>query len=271
MSVLSKSEPFSAFPHNISRHIRYVFSDLDDTITTHGRLLPETYQAVCDLTQAGIKVIVVTGGPGGWCDCIARMWPVFAVVGESGSFYMHKDSFSKRILTREFVLQIEREAYINRLSELKGSVLRRFPGICLSSDQFSRIFDLAIEIDSICDPKEIGNCDRFTEVVEYLIDQGLTVKTSSIHINAHWGNWDKLSSTRAMIRELMNKELEDIVEESAFIGDSLNDETMFEFFKHTVGVSNIANFESFLVHRPKWVTNADRGAGFAEFANILLS
>ena len=33
----------------------------------------------------GKLVIPITGRPAGWCDHIARMWPVDAVVGENGT------------------------------------------------------------------------------------------------------------------------------------------------------------------------------------------
>ena len=271
--------PISTLPQNVARSIRYVFSDLDDTITSHGRLLPRTYQAICDLDSAGIKVIIVTGGPAGWCDCIARMWPVQAVVAEGGAFYMHKDFVTGRLKTREFVAPKDREKFIASLSSIADDVVKRFAGLTLSSDQFSRLFDLAIELDSL-DSLDAANSagteplksreHRLGEVLHYLHSQGLSTKTSSIHINACLGHWDKLSSTQALVRELNGRELKDMLGESVFIGDSLNDDSMFGFFKHSVGVANVLNYEASLVHLPKWITPSERGDGFVEFVDRLL-
>ena len=68
--------------------VRYLFTDIDDTLTTEGRLLPQTYQALWDLHAAGIAIVPVTGGSAGWCEHIVRAWPVAAVIGESGAFAM---------------------------------------------------------------------------------------------------------------------------------------------------------------------------------------
>ncbi len=275
MAQLFKPRPISEFSQSTARAVKYVFSDLDDTITTHGRLESQTYQALCDLARAGIKLIVVTGGPAGWCDCIAKMWPVHAVVGEGGAFYMYKDPTTDKLVTREFVAPSEREEYASKMQALKEKLLNQFPKISLSSDQFSRLYDLAIELTSlqthnnICTPQSIGV--SLGEVLSFLHAEGLTTKISSIHINAAWGKWDKLSSTQAMARELMGIDLKEIIDESAFIGDSLNDEVMFKFFKHTVGVANLERYAQALMYAPEWITPSERGAGFAEFAQVLLA
>ena len=274
MVQLFNPKPISEFSQSTAGAVKYVFSDLDDTITTHGRLEPQTYQALCDLAHAGIKLIIVTGGPAGWCDCIAKMWPVHAVVGEGGAFYMYKDPQTEKLVTREFVAPSEREEYASKIQALKEKLLNQFPALCFSSDQFSRLYDLAIELSSLqtpnntCTPQPIGV--SLEEVLSFLHAEGLTTKISSIHINAAWGMWDKLSSTQTMARELMGIDLADIIEESAFIGDSLNDELMFKFFKHTVGVANLERYSKALKYAPEWITSSERGAGFAEFAQVLL-
>ena len=262
--------PLEDFPTDVARSIRYVFSDLDDTITTHGRLDPISYRALCDLNRAGIYVFVVTGGPAGWCDCIARMWPVHAVVGESGAFYIRKDPLTQRLITRGFVEELDKHLFVNKMTNIKEKLLKRFPTLCLSSDQFSRLYDLAIELDSVSEQKDKSQTPQLSEVIDYLHGCGLSTKISSIHINATLGPWDKLSTTKTMIRELMGIELKDILASSIFIGDSLNDDTMFGFFDHSIGVANVRRYESTLAHVPKWITQSERGEGFTEFAHFLL-
>ena len=69
-----------------------MLADIDDTLTTHGKLTAAAYAALERLQRAGKLVIPITGRPAGWCDHIARMWPVDAVVGENGAFYMRYDA-----------------------------------------------------------------------------------------------------------------------------------------------------------------------------------
>ena len=75
------------FPQNDLRKIRFVLTDIDDTLTENGRLPAASYLAMEKLQQAGLKVIPITGRPAGWCDHISRMWPVDGIVGENGAFY----------------------------------------------------------------------------------------------------------------------------------------------------------------------------------------
>ena len=71
--------------------IRGIFMDIDDTITTESRLTSDVFLAIEKLTAAGLSVVPITGRPAGWCDMIARMWPVDAVIGENGAFYFRPD------------------------------------------------------------------------------------------------------------------------------------------------------------------------------------
>ena len=67
-------QPLADFPQNALRKIRFVLTDIDDTLTEKGRLPAASYLALERLQQFGIKVIPITGRPAGWCDHIARMW-----------------------------------------------------------------------------------------------------------------------------------------------------------------------------------------------------
>jgi len=255
--------PLSEFHLPETGQFRYIFTDVDDTITTHGASLPQTYQAICDLSDLGYKIIPVTGGPAGWCDCILRMWPVCAVIGESGAFYMFKDTNNQQIRTRHLTPQAMRQKYSLGITELKQDIFNSFPHIRLASDQFCRLYDLAIELSSLTSETQLN------EIKVFLENRGLTIKTSSIHLNAFWGDWDKLSTTKLMAQELWNKKLEEINDHCLFIGDSLNDEPMFAFFNHSFGVANVAAHLGKLKHKPKWVTPSVGGGGFVEFAKAV--
>src|SRR5258708_39741422 len=83
---------FAEFPAEACRAIRVVLFDIDDTLTTRGRLTDSAYAALARLHEAGFTTIPITGRPAGWCDHIARMWPVAGVVGENGAFYFRYDA-----------------------------------------------------------------------------------------------------------------------------------------------------------------------------------
>ena len=68
------------------RGVTSLLFDIDDTLTTEGRLTGAAYAALERFKVAGKRAIAVTGRPAGWCDHIARMWPLDAVVGENGAF-----------------------------------------------------------------------------------------------------------------------------------------------------------------------------------------
>src|SRR5580765_245362 len=87
----SSMRPLTEMPRSARNAVRGVLTDIDDTLTTRGRLTSQAYAALERLSAAGKLVIPITGRPAGWCDHIARMWPVDAVVGENGAFTMRYD------------------------------------------------------------------------------------------------------------------------------------------------------------------------------------
>ena len=76
-------QPLASMPPGVRAGIRGVLTDIDDTLSTHGRLTADAYMALERLREAGLLVVPITGRPAGWCDHIARMWPVDAVVGDT--------------------------------------------------------------------------------------------------------------------------------------------------------------------------------------------
>src|SRR5216684_83622 len=106
-----------------------------DTLTTGGRLTAAAYMALERLSERGLRLIPVSGRPAGWCDLIARFWPVDAVIGENGAFYFRYDHAS-RVMTRHFWLSAEeRETARRRLDALAGETLAAVPGARLAADQ----------------------------------------------------------------------------------------------------------------------------------------
>jgi HAD superfamily hydrolase (TIGR01484 family) len=245
--------------------VKAVLFDIDDTLTTSGKLTAEAYGALEALKRAGRLVVPVTGRPAGWCDHIARMWPVDAVVGENGAFYFRLSSgkIEKRFRDDPGSRAARRE----RLAAIGQRILDAVPGCALASDQPYRETDLAIDYCEDVPPLPLAAAERIAALMR---SAGLHAKISSIHVNGWFGDYDKLAMTRVLFAEGFGWDLEARNREVAFAGDSPNDAPMFAFFQNSVGVANVRRFESLEFERPKYVAGAASGAGFAELARHIL-
>jgi HAD superfamily hydrolase (TIGR01484 family) len=257
----------STLPENARGAMRGVLTDIDDTLSSRGKITAQAYAAMERLHDAGRLVIPVTGRPAGWCDHVARMWPVDAVVGENGALYMiHDDRAGK--LRRHFAAgPDERRADRERLAAIATTILREVPGCALASDQFYREADLAIDYREDVPPLSDECVER---IVALMRAEGMSAMVSSIHVNGWFGNHDKLSMTRRLLADEFGLDLDRERERFVFVGDSPNDAPMFDFFPYSVGVANVRNFGARLFTPPKYVTVSEAGAGFAELADFLL-
>jgi HAD superfamily hydrolase (TIGR01484 family) len=261
-------QPLATMPAATRRAVRGVLADIDDTITTHGKLLPSAYAALARLRDAGKLVIPITGRPAGWCDHIARMWPVDAVVGENGAFYMRYDA-ARRTLVKRFVADdATRVAHRARLAAIGAGILQAVPGAALASDQHYREADLAIDFCEDVPPLPRAAIDRIVAMMEA---EGMTAKVSSIHVNGWFGRYDKLGMTRTLLAEVFGIDLDAERANFVFAGDSPNDAPMFAYFPNAVGVANVHAFADRIATLPAYVTIAEAGAGFVELADFLLA
>jgi len=259
--------PLSEFSAEDLNKIRVVLCDIDDTLTWHGRLPGVAYCALEDLRQAGLIVVPVTGRPAGWCDHIARMWPVDGVVGENGAFYFHYDDKARRMHRQYWRSETQRRADQTALKTIERQVLREVPKAGIAADQAYREADLAIDFREDVPPLEAGEVDTIVAVFEAA---GAVAKVSSIHVNGWFGDYDKLSMTRRMLGDIWSIDIDADPDQVCFVGDSPNDAPMFGFFPHAVGVANVRDFADQLAATPQWVTDKPGGFGFAEFAALLL-
>lgn len=261
-------QPLVEFPATDAAGIIGVLTDIDDTLTTEGKLTAAAYAALERLQAAGLKVIPVTGRPAGWCDHIARMWPVDAVVGENGAFWMRYDASTRKLLTVPAGdVPANRQA---RIDAIAREILAAVPGSALASDQFCRVADLAIDFCEDVPPLPRSAVD---EIVRRMEAGGMQAKISSIHVNGWFGNYDKLSTTRRLLAEEFRCDIDASAERArwVFIGDSPNDAPMFGFFPNAVGVANVRDFADRFAAAPRYVTQARSGAGFVEVAEYLLA
>lgn len=259
--------PLAEFPAEARRRIRGVLTDIDDTLTLHGKLPSVSYAAMERLRDAGLLVIPVTGRPAGWCDHIARMWPVDGVVGENGAFWFRHDPHEGKLVKRYVIEARERALRAQRMQAIAERILREVPGCAISSDQPYREADLAIDFREDVAPLPLESVRRIQELME---QEGLTAKVSSIHVNGWFGGYDKLSTARRMLREEFAVDLDLAREQFVFAGDSPNDQPMFGFFPHAVGVANVREMEDLMTVLPAWVTPSAGAYGFAELAEALL-
>jgi HAD superfamily hydrolase (TIGR01484 family) len=245
--------------------LRGLLFDIDETLSTEGRLTAEAYVAMERLKHAGKLLVPITGRAAGWCDHIARMWPVDAVVGENGAFYfcfrhgkLHKryhDSSQVRALNRD------------RLTAIGARILGQVPGCALASDQPYRETDLAIDYCEDVPPLPLEGAERIAALMRA---EGLTAKISSIHVNGWFGSYDKLAMTKQLFEKEFGCGAGMLQQDFAFAGDSPNDASMFSFFGSSVGVANVARFAGKMEALPVYVTRAAAGAGFAELVAHLL-
>jgi HAD superfamily hydrolase (TIGR01484 family) len=248
--------------------IRFVLTDIDDTLTEHGRLPAESYSAMQRLHQAGLVVIPVTGRPAGWCDLIARQWPVDGVIGENGALYFRYLESERRML-RQYAREAKtRAADRAKLDRICQEVLASVAGAAVASDQAYREADLAIDF---CEDVPPLSHEAVARIVAVFEKHGATAKVSSIHVNGWFGTYDKLTMTRRFLAEALSVDLDRQREAMVFAGDSPNDAPMFDFFPQSVGVANVLDFAQDLRHKPRYVTKARGAHGFVELAEALLS
>jgi HAD superfamily hydrolase (TIGR01484 family) len=259
--------PLAAAPRAAMAGLRWVLTDIDDTLTTEGRLPAPAYAALERLANAGIALVPVTGRPAGWCDMIARLWPVAAVVGENGALWYAYDPATRRMRRHHAQDEAARAAARARLEALAARAMAEVPGSAIAADQPFRLFDMALDFREDAGPLGLEDAARIAAVFRA---GGAEAKISSIHVNAWIGRWDKLSGLRHLFATLWQP-LEGVLDRVAYLGDSPNDAPIFAAVPFSVGVANVRPFLAAMPAAPAYVTEREAGAGFVEFADAVLA
>jgi HAD superfamily hydrolase (TIGR01484 family) len=266
--------PLDQWPERDRRGIVGVFTDIDDTLTTDGAITDDALDALGRLTDAGLRVIAITGRPVGWSLPFARSWPVDAIVPENGAVALVRElAYSPHgevpVGLRRLYQQDEatRQAHFARMQAVAQRVLREVPGSTLARDSAGRETDIAIDHSEFA---HLPSAD-IARVVAILQSEGMTATVSSIHVNAWFGGHNKLEGARWIVRELYQRDLDAERGRWVYVGDSTNDQLMFEAFGNSVGVANIRRFLGELTHLPRFVSRSERGAGFSEMVDMLLA
>jgi hypothetical protein len=262
-----KLKPLKTISSGECQNLKYFFTDIDDTVTYQGLLPAFAYNAIWQLYENDIKVIPVTGRPAGWCDHLARMWPVEAVIGENGAFYFAYDRIKKK-MERHFSLSPrDREEGRQRLQKIGTRVAREIPGAAIAADQDYRITDLAIDFCEDVKPLSKAAIKEICRIVE---EEGANYKVSSIHVNCWYGQFDKLACVEQFLRH-QGQSLPTLSQTALFIGDSPNDEPMFKAFPLSIGVANLQAFYAELRFFPQYITEKPAGYGFREAVMEILN
>ena len=272
--------PLSEWPAPAPGQLLGVLTDIDDTLTTDGAITPDALQALGALQAAGLQVIAITGRPVGWSEPFAQAWPVDAIVAENGAVALRRSAAisSQNSLQRSTGERLQlsktyqqdattRAANFRAMQQVLAQIEREVPGAVRATDSAGRETDIAIDHS------------EFTQLPQAAIDQcvavmqaaGMTATVSSIHVNGWLGAHNKWEGARWIVQQIFGRALESEIDRWVYVGDSTNDQIMFQHFAHSVGVANIARFVPQLAHLPRYVTPSERGAGFAELAHHLLA
>ena len=261
-------QPLSNLPGEIARDLVGILTDIDDTLTVDGVLPAAAYAALERLQESGLAVVPITGRPAGWCDMIARFWPVAGVVGENGAFYFRYDRVTRTMVRRFAADAEERAQNRQRLEAVGRRILAEVPGAAVASDQLYREADLAIDFCEDIAPLPVESVNR---IVALFGEAGAVAKVSSIHVNGWYGAYDKLSMTRVFVRAAFGLDLDAARNRFIFCGDSPNDAPMFAFFPFACGVANVMDFAGRMTAMPAFVSSGRGGVGFVEIADRILA
>ncbi|MGJ7580426.1 HAD family hydrolase [Variovorax sp. RHLX14] len=266
--------PLQTWPAETRGALIGVFTDIDDTLTTEGAITPDALQALADLKAAGLHVVAITGRPVGWSEPFAAAWPIDAIVAENGAVAMippapwRPGDMQHPVATKRYRTDAPtRSARYARMQKVLARIEREIPGAVRATDSAGRETDIAIDHSEFLHLSET----QIDAVVALMRSEGMTATVSSIHINGWYGDNDKLSGARWIVGELWGRRLDDETDRWAYVGDSTNDQVMFEAFANSIGVANVARFVPKLVHLPRYVSRGERGAGFAEVTRFILA
>jgi len=272
-------KPITEMSMDQAAGIRFVLMDIDDTLTTNGKLTTAAYNAMWQLHDAGLKVIPITGRPAGWCDLIVREWPVDGVVGENGALVFWESRNNEMTGVSGTVMEEFHPNAIRNdhpvLQKVKDRVITEVPGIRLAKDQFSRLFDIALDFAEEDPVLPLSAAERVKAIA---LEEGAEAKISSIHVNVWMGNYNKLSMAERFLQKVFDwqscqsRDYQSRDDYSVlFVGDSPNDEPMFARFPLACGVANINRYKGLIQHLPAFVSQKESGEGFAEITETLLS
>jgi HAD superfamily hydrolase (TIGR01484 family) len=240
-----------------SARLRGLFSDIDDTLTHDGVIVPDAYASLVRARAMGMRVVLVTGRPAGWAEVLASLWPVDAAIAENGGIAYVKRG---RRLERLYFSPVEPAADARRLASLADTILGEFSYARRAEDSALRVTDVAFDIGET----QHLLADEIAALTARCRELGARTIVSSVHAHACFHAADKAQMSARVANVLWDEAEADVAQRYAFVGDSPNDQAAFAFFDAAIGVANVSRYAAELQPPPRYVTEASHGAGFAE-------
>jgi len=260
-----RPQPLAALSPSRLRRVVGVMTDIDDTLTKDGAIEPAALAALHALDAAGLAVVAITGRPMGWSEPFAAAWPVRAIVAENGAVALLPEAGQVRIEYAQDAAT--RNANTLRLRAVARQILRDVPDAVLAQDSAGRVTDIAIDHSEFVQLPQA----QIDHAVSIMRAAGMNATVSSIHINGWFGAHNKWSAALWMVQRLFGRDLQTEIDQWVYVGDSTNDQLMFEHFPLSVGVANLQRFAAALTVWPAFITDGERGDGFAEVARAVLT
>lgn len=224
---------------------KIVFSDFDGTLTYKEGLCPVFFDVLDLLDKKKVPLVIVTGRSISWGHFLLTHFPYLQeVIAEGGGVILKR---AGKIITEELMVSDEE---VKKLENFCATFKEKYPLMPLSVDSFGRKTDRAIELHDLKDGLV------FEDIEHFLKNHDINFSTSNVHLNFWVG---EISKYKAVTHYLNQKKVE--AKDCVFFGDSLNDQSMFESFENSVGVSNISSVKDRLVHKPKIILAGGENAG----------
>lgn len=262
-------ELFSASPLEVRARVDRLYFDIDDTVTWQGSLPEGAARALYGAKRLGLSLVAVTGRSASWGELLLRLFPLDAVVAETGAMCMFKRrDGSVGTLHAEPDARVRR-TNLQRREAAADDVLSRVPESRLALDNMGRVYDTAFDLIEDGPPIDEGTAATMRNILD---EHGLTVAQSSVHINAWYGVFDKASMVSRYLDEVEGTSLDDAAPTMVYVGDSTNDGAMFARVDLSVGVANIAPYLAALGEKgqaPRYTVHGEGGHGFAQVVALL--
>lgn len=223
------------------------FSDFDGTLTMEGRELTREFFDIMDLIKSTqSELIIVSGRSLSWGHFFLTHFPLKACIMEGGGVILTLDERGE-IVQQPLISQAE----IKRLADFTTLLEHHFPNVPLSADSFGRLTDRAIEFHLMED-------ELIHQVIQFMDTHKINYSKSNVHINFWAGEISKYLGVKEFMKTFRPKAKEN---ECWFFGDAPNDQSMFEFFNNSVGVSNIKHCLHKLTHKPRIIMEGEENSG----------
>lgn len=232
----------------MSFHPKIVFSDFDGTLTHGSELVPKFFEILEVIKGLQSELVIVTGRSRAWAHFfLTHFGPLHAVIAEGGGILVtrHKEEPKERLLIPE----IE----VRRLANLTEKLTKEFDGVEFSTDTSGRLTDRAISLEYLNEHPE-----QKKEICAFLERENLNYSESNVHLNYWAGDINKYKAIEFFLSNYRDGvALDDCI----FFGDSLNDESCFKSFKHSVGVANVERVLGRMKHTPKVILKGSEQEG----------